>query len=154
VTTFKCQETYCRKIDTDPLTVGPTDSNIEIEYGVGGCASGCPSNVAGCTDSACNPTTGDCDASTVLSRCEQKRWQQVMEWNFGIDMPSMVDGPDPDTLPDGTRAFQCTANPNMADYTVLPSSLNSASAMDPNNFKTAKTVSPAVQVNLSLPAKN
>ena len=75
-----------------------------------------------------------------------------MTWDFEIDMPSKLDA-DGNATPDGSRKFNCIANPNMADYTELPNSINTG-VPDINNFKTAKTVSPAVEINLSLPAKN
>ena len=75
-----------------------------------------------------------------------------MTWDFEIDMPSKLDA-DGNSAPDGSRKFTCIANPNMADYTELPNSINTG-VPDINNFKTAKTVSPAVEINLSLPAKN
>lgn len=152
ITTYKIETAYCRTINKEITFVGPTNSNVEIEYGVGGCAGGCPGNVANCQDNTCDPSTGACPPNNVLSRCEQKKWKQVMQWNFEIDMPSMLDL-DNNGTPDGGRKFNCVSNPNMADYTLFPSALDGG-VPDINNFKTAKTVSPAVEINVSLPAKN
>jgi hypothetical protein len=153
VTTFKCRTLECRQIATPITQVGKTDQDIDIEYGVGGCADGCPGNTPGCTDSACDPTSGNCENSEILSRCQQKKWKQVMTWDFEIDMPSMLDL-DNDGNSDRARKFNCHPSPNMADYTEVESILTNGVMPDPFNIKLGKTVSPAVEINVSLPGKN
>jgi hypothetical protein len=54
----------------------------------------------------------------------------------------------------GQRKFTCVSNPNMADYTVVPSLLDRNVPIDINNIKLTKTVSPAVEISLTRPAKN
>jgi hypothetical protein len=151
ISTYTVETSVCRKINERVTAPGISNSYIEIEYGVGGCAGNCPGNVTNCNDVACN-SEGECPVTSTLSRCEQKKWKQVMEWDFEIDMPSMLDV-DHNSQPDGSRKFNCTPNANLADYTVLPNSINTG-VPDMNNFRAAKTVSPAVEINLSLPAKN
>jgi hypothetical protein len=147
VTTYKIELAVCRQINLSEKIVSYTNSNVEIEYGVGGCAGDCPGNVANCQDIDC--VNGVCPPNAVLSRCQQKKWKQVMDWDLEIDMPSKLS-----TGPVGSRKFTCVANPNMANYTEAPSSINKSGVPDINNFKAVKTVSPAVGIDLTLPGKN
>jgi hypothetical protein len=151
VTTYKCAQTNCRELDTPTTQVGFSDSYVDVEYGVGGCGTAqypCPANAPGCNDTQCDPSTGNCGNAAVLSRCQQKKWKQVMEWDFEIDMPSQLE------TAMGQRKFTCVSNPNMADYTVVPSLLDRNVPIDINNIKLTKTVSPAVEISLTRPAKN
>lgn len=143
ITTYYCPgPEFCRDINTSLTITGPTDSDINIQYGVS------TLNDPNCPQGNCAAYAPYTTTPSPLTFCEQTQWNMAMSWDFDIDIPSKctTNYGEQDFTCIGTGSICTTVPPQPPGGTPL-----SSGTLTNSNLNAPPTYSTAIPINVSAP---